>query len=114
MDAESVSARPQWIGAYLKAPGIPAGLGGVTQLAAAVPTVEEKARDPPGEGQSADRGRCNCWRPVRCCFLLPFLGTSDLPGTVSASPAANGAPNGFAAHHPCLFIRWGILCRMSG
>ena len=93
MDAESVSARPQWIGAYLKAPGIPAGLGGVTQLAAAVPAVEEKARDLLGKvNQQTEAGVTAGGQSG--VVPTPVPGTSDLPGTVSASPAANGAPTG--------------------
>ena len=99
MDAESVSARPQWIRAYLKAPGIPAGLDSVTQLAAAVPSVEEKARDLLGkvDQQTAAGVTAGGQSGV---VPTPVPGTSDLPGTVSAAPAANGTPAGLLPATP--------------
>ena len=99
MDAESVSARPRWVGAYLKAPGIPAGLGGVTQLAAAVSAAEEKARELLGKvNQQTEAGVTVGGQSGAAPTPVP--GMSDLPGTVSASPGANGAPAGLLPATP--------------
>ena len=93
MDAESVSARPRWVGAYLKAPGIPGGLGGVTQVATAIPAVGDKARDLLGKvNQQTEAGLTAGSQSGAAPTPVP--GTNDLPGTVSASPAANDAQAG--------------------
>ena len=98
-EAESVSARPRWTGAHLKALGIPGGLGGVAQVAAEVPAVEDGARDLLGKiNQQTTPGLTAGGASGTTPTPVPVPG--DRSRAASQSPGADGASAGFLSVTP--------------
>ena len=95
MDDGSVSARPRWTRAHLSAPGIPGGLGGAAQVAAAVSAAEDKARGLlENVSQQPAAGVVTGGLSDAAPAPAPVPGRGSPLGAVAATPAAENAQAG--------------------